>query len=154
MKTLIFYIGLALTCATILNSCTRKEGCTDPSAINYCEDCKKSDGSCIYQGSMVFWWKQNFATHITSYGSIRMKVYLNEKYTGEVYLYKSGGQLKHWTSAPVCNDKDAITITKNLYETQTMQARFEFVCAGGSCLISKTAQITFSPNSCNSYEIK
>lgn len=156
MKTTIFYSTLALISAIFLNSCTKKEGCTEPNATNYCEDCKKNDGSCIYQGSVIFWWKQDFATYVTSTGSIKMEVYLNEKYAGNTYLYKNGGELKYWAAAPACSNSDALTISKlyNNSKTQTMQVKFKFLCPAGSCLAAKTGEVTFSANTCTPYEIK
>ncbi|GAB4250553.1 MAG: hypothetical protein Kow0079_03910 [Vicingaceae bacterium] len=40
---------LALVILTGLSSCKKKEGCTDPEAINYSADAKKDDGSCEYE---------------------------------------------------------------------------------------------------------
>ncbi|MCF8278071.1 MAG: hypothetical protein K9J17_15160 [Flavobacteriales bacterium] len=44
-------IGLATSIA-LLPSCTKKEGCTDPTASNYDADADKSDGSCTYDDAV------------------------------------------------------------------------------------------------------
>lgn len=46
-RTSKLFLMLILGVATIATSC-RKEGCTDPAAINYNEDAKKDDGSCEF----------------------------------------------------------------------------------------------------------
>ena len=40
---------------SMLLSCA-KEGCTDPDAENYNSSATKSDGSCTFQGRVVFWY--------------------------------------------------------------------------------------------------
>lgn len=43
-------LALSLMMGTLATSC-KKEGCTDPTALNYDEDAKKDDGSCTYAQS-------------------------------------------------------------------------------------------------------
>src|SRR5690554_547320 len=53
MKTRKFKVGTLLILATITLATTscKKEGCTDPNAINYSDSAKKDDGSCKYASS-------------------------------------------------------------------------------------------------------
>lgn len=48
MKTFKFIFPLMLAVGVMTVSC-KKEGCTDPEAINYSEEAKKDDGSCEYE---------------------------------------------------------------------------------------------------------
>jgi hypothetical protein len=46
-KTLMMLSALIFT-ASVLSSCKKEEGCTDPNATNYNPDAKKDDNSCTY----------------------------------------------------------------------------------------------------------
>ena len=47
MKRLSLYL-LIITTTLFLFSCTKKEGCTDPAALNFDVDAEKDNGSCVY----------------------------------------------------------------------------------------------------------
>ena len=47
MKSLSLIPLLLFSLSVVFTSC-KKEGCTDPAALNYNDDAKKDDGSCIY----------------------------------------------------------------------------------------------------------
>ncbi len=46
-----------------LSSC-RKEGCTDPDAVNYSESAKKNDCTCNYLADVAFWFTEETANNI------------------------------------------------------------------------------------------
>ena len=47
-KNLVFIMILALTTMFAVTSCKKKEGCTDPTSLNYDPDAEDDDGSCTY----------------------------------------------------------------------------------------------------------
>ena len=53
MKTLKTIISITLigSIAVFSSSCKRREGCTDPNAINYDSKAKHDDGSCEYSNT-------------------------------------------------------------------------------------------------------
>lgn len=44
-----FKATLLLTVLSILSSCSKKEGCTDPTALNYDANAEKDNGTCVYK---------------------------------------------------------------------------------------------------------
>lgn len=49
MKTTNFIILLAISVAVSFTSCSKKEGCTDPTAENYDPNAEKDNGTCLYK---------------------------------------------------------------------------------------------------------
>ena len=52
-------IIIAISIFFTYNAC-KIEGCTDNSAINYESKANENDGSCLYEGSAIFWVDSNF----------------------------------------------------------------------------------------------
>lgn len=74
MKTLFFLSLIAISAA--LSSCGKK-GCTDADAANYCESCKKTDGSCTYESDVVFWYDKATSDSLYDFGSSSLTFYLD-----------------------------------------------------------------------------
>ena len=53
-KSSFILLVVALSVATVFTTSCKKKGCTDPEALNYSEEAEKDDGSCSYEGAMVF----------------------------------------------------------------------------------------------------
>jgi hypothetical protein len=45
-KNLMLTAAISLSLASVMSSCSKKEGCTDITAVNYSSDAEKDDGSC------------------------------------------------------------------------------------------------------------
>jgi hypothetical protein len=56
-RNLILFTTTLFVVLVTLSSCGKK-GCTDSNATNYCDECKKDDGSCTYKASVQFWYNQ------------------------------------------------------------------------------------------------
>ena len=67
MKNTIYFLSF-LFISSLMFSCA-KEGCTDPDAENYNSSADKSDGSCTYQGSVVFWYSEATSDSLYYFGS-------------------------------------------------------------------------------------
>lgn len=89
-------------------SCKRKEGCMDPTAANYCPDCKKGDnGQCIWNYTVTFWLTDSTASRLQSLGIDTLYVTLSwsgsdmSTQTREVgFMLRSQAR----PQAPACND--------------------------------------------------
>ncbi len=70
MKTIKLFISLTLIGTITFTSCSKKEGCTDPSSINYDPSAEKDNGTCLYKtptppvatsGTVTFSFAHHFA---------------------------------------------------------------------------------------------
>lgn len=49
--------------------CRRKEGCTDPTASNYCRDCNRAKNEvCEFEYAIAFWFDTTFARYLAQLG--------------------------------------------------------------------------------------
>lgn len=110
---------LLLTSLVIGTSCSKKEGCTDPDAKNYDPDAKKSNNSCKYEGSIVFWYKQNVSQSLLSDGVTSLAFYVNGSLIGS---YSSS---VYFTSAPDCNTANAVKYTMDLGDTKSKSITYQ-----------------------------
>ena len=55
---------VALSVATVFTTSCKKKGCTDTEAINYSDEAEKDDGSCSYEGAIVFWYGEATAAEL------------------------------------------------------------------------------------------
>lgn len=91
----------------VLAGC-KKEGCTNPDAVNYSEDAGKDDGTCTFEGSAVFWYGQNTSTQLSNDGAITLTYYVNDNVVG------SSATSVFWTASPTCRQNGSVTVTVDL----------------------------------------
>src|SRR5579859_6134915 len=99
MKKLFLIAAIAASVFSIY-SC-KKNGCTDPKATNYNSSASSNDGSCQYQGSIVFWWNQTTKNDFLadSLTATSILFYVNGTQIGSV---TNNSSAPSWPSAPSC----------------------------------------------------
>lgn len=108
MKILkILFAALTIASMALISSC-KKEGCTDPTSLNYSEKAKKDNGTCQYSGEVVFWYDQATSEALIDYWSTSLTFYVDGQIVG------STATNVYWTSAPECGANASITAHKDL----------------------------------------
>lgn len=110
---------LAILLVGSLISC-KKEGCTDPVAVNYSDEAKKDDNSCDYETKVKFWFDQSTAEFLQGDGAEILYYYVNDELIG------SNAANVYFDSAPTCSQGGVITHVSNSKDnTQKFNVRVE-----------------------------
>lgn len=148
-KFILSIIAITIT-ATILYSCKKDvSGCMDKDSVNYNSSATKDDGSCKYQGKVVYWWKQAMADSCAANGVSTIKVYLNGTFQGTLPVSSQS-----WSAAPSCGASSTVTATIDLgtSKSKSVAEKMEAYDGSGNLLLSTTDNITLTANTCVSYE--
>jgi hypothetical protein len=141
---LIILVGIS---ATLFTGC-KKSGCTNRDAKNYDSKAKESDGSCKFEGQLVFWWKKPFSDSCIANGISDLKVYADGVFQGVLPVSS-----QHWSSAPSCGTNSTVTINSDLGSNESKVVSFEYkIVSGGVTSTGYTESYTIKANTCTSYE--
>jgi|GEM_PF-3092648 len=86
VKSISTFMAVACLVSITLNSCTKKEGCTDIAALNYDNEADKDDGSCIYVPDACFTASTNSAAVSQAVGFLNC----SSNYTSAVWTFGDG----------------------------------------------------------------
>lgn len=146
MKKLNSLLFLALTAVLLsLTSCKKEEGCTDPNATSYNPEAEVDNGTCTYEGEVVFWYGENTSIGLDNFGSSSLTFLVDGDIVG------STSSSVFWTSAPNCGDNGSITVTQNLGNVKSRSLTYSIEDQDGYEIWSDIAN--FEANSCQSIEL-
>jgi len=132
---------------TILtSSCSKKKGCKDPDSINYNADAEKDDGSCEYQGRVVFWFNEATANSLLANGATSLTYYVDGEIVG------SSATSVYWTGAPDCGQSGSVTVTKKLGSVKNKTFTYSVKDQTGHEYLTGTVE--FKANICSQIQLK
>jgi len=145
MKKTILTVMLITVGTMTLSSC-RKEGCTDKTAVNYSSDAKKDDGTCNYEGNVVFYYDQAMSDLMQGAGSTSLTYYFDGVVVG------SQATSTFWNGVPTCGQNGSITVTKSLGGVKSKSFTYKVVDQNG--LVGWEGNITLDANSCLKFHLQ
>jgi len=118
MKKILF--ATAILTSLISTSC-KKKGCIDSLASNYDEKAKKDDGTCTFEGSVVFWIGETESISLVSSGVAELNVYVDNVKVGD-----QGANIYH-SSNPGCGASTVVTKSVDLGTAKTKVVSYKII---------------------------
>ena len=151
MKTKIILSSafVIIVAILIISSCKKDKvkGCMDSVATNYNSKATEDDGSCKYQGSLVFWNNMALQDTLTAHGSDTLIYYINNVKVGTSIVASSGR-----SGAPSCGQSGVFTLTEQLGSVKSQTYQYSVNDNSGYFTWSGTVTITATP-SCTPFQI-
>ena len=147
MKKVSFILmALVISAFAIMSSsCAKEKGCMDPESINYNHDAEEDDGSCEYQGRIIFWYDEAAAEYLIENDVISLKYYVDGELVG------SSAASVYYSDAPECGQDGTVTVTKNLGKDKTKSFTYSVKDQDGVELWS--GNVTFKANTCTAIQL-
>jgi len=105
-----------ITLLASTNSCKKDNkirGCMDKDSYTYSSAAQEDDGSCLFEGQIVFWYSQTASAGLVADGATALTFYLNSQIIG------STAASVYWTTTPLCGENGSITVTEELGKAKT-----------------------------------
>jgi hypothetical protein len=140
-----FYLLILLVAIVSFSSCKKEEGCTDPTATSYNSEAEVDNGSCQYEGEVVFWYGSSTSQGLIDFDSNSLTFYVDGVVVG------STSSSVFWTAAPNCGDNASITVTENLGNVKSRSLIYSVEDQDGYELWSDI--VNFEANTCEAIEL-
>lgn len=140
VKQLFFF----LTLLVVLGAC-KKMGCREVSAINFVEDAKKDDGSCIFEGTLTIWFSQFQSNNYATAGKTELQFFLNNVKVGATPITNFS------TTVPTCTATNAFTEKIGTGKVSSQVFNLIIRDDQGDFMSQKT--ITISGNACTVVQV-
>lgn len=121
MKKISLVISVLLIGLMAFTTGCKTEGCTDPDSVTYDVDADEDDGTCQYEGTVVFWYGKTTSEGLIENDAQSLKIYLDGEllgsYAGDVYF----------ASEPDCETTSTVKVTKDLGGNKTQSYSYKVV---------------------------
>ena len=141
MKKLILRTGAFLVIALLIFTSCGKKGCIDKDAENFCDECKKDDGSCTYVGTVQFWYDKTTSEKLLNDNITSLAVYVDGELIGS---YASS---VYFDSSPSCSESSVVRKTKSLGKSKSLNGSYVVKDANDDETIWQ-GNFTYQANTC------
>jgi hypothetical protein len=143
-KTSTFWV---LLCASVVFlGCAKDEGCTNINAANYDQEAIEDDGSCEFEGKMVFWYNQATSQELLSADVEELLFFLNDEEVGTVL------PSFFWEDEPSCTTSGALIVTSSLPNGTSVN--LEYRVEDNMGLVRWSGFVALSNNACSAVQLQ
>ncbi len=113
----------------IASSCSKKKGCTDSTATNYCSECKKDNGTCHYEGVFkhIFWFDKATSDSLIAHGYTEVScvnIITDQTPYNGMPMFTTVSSNRYFSSAPVCHQNNILCISGALKEGESLNTSY------------------------------
>jgi len=145
MKQIFTFSLAVVTTLTLFSGCKKAE-CNDPDATNYNADAGKDDGSCTYEGSVVFWYNAATADFMESLGVTELSFYVDNDLVGTRSI------ADFYTVQPNCGYAGSVTLVKSLGDKKSRN--FLFSIEDQNNFLLDEGLLGIRDNECTAYRLE
>ena len=140
----LFLIGIV----SVFNSCSKDKvkGCMDTDSKNYSSSAEEDDGSCMYEGSVIFWFNEAASDSLSTYDAITLYYYIDGVEVGSSNVYT------YYDVAPDCDQAGTVTVTKDLGTLKSKSFTYSIKDQDGNEWLSDI--VTFKANFCTKIQLE
>ena len=117
----------------------------DQLSKNYDSKAKEDNGSCTYEGRVVFWYKQAVADQLAADSIQTLNYFLDGVSVG------SGASSVAWPTSPNCGENGSITVNRDLGTTKKKD--FGYVVKNEDGFEVFSGIVTIEANLCKTVEL-
>jgi hypothetical protein len=144
MKRFLSLLSI-LSVSILLSACSKDEGCTNPEASNYDNEAIEDNGSCKFEGEMVFWFNQETSAELITEGTETLYFFLDDQEVGEAPTSL------FWDEAPNCGAAGSLSVSGDLGSGTSRNFTYRVLDEDGE--ERWTGIVAFSVNSCSTVQL-
>jgi hypothetical protein len=145
MKITNLILGIVLIGTIAFTGCKKEQGCMDVDAFNYSDTAEEDDGSCIFKGSVAFYYDEATSTNLINDGATSLTIKVDGSVIG------SYATSVFFTGTPDCSTASVVFVEKDLGTDKSKSYSYSIKDDRGHEYWSGT--VTFDANTCTATKL-